>query len=68
MAAAECGEFADDPRCFIVVVKQKITCEQAQELGRVLGRAGFQGDFLSGTAADLLWKEMRAKHEKGREG
>lgn len=68
MAAAECGEFADDPRCFIVVVKQKITCEQAQELGQVLGRAGFQGDFLSGTAADLLWKEMRAKHEKGREG
>lgn len=68
MGAAECGEFVDEPRCFIVVVKQMITCEQAQELGSVLGRAGFQGDFLSGTAADLLWKEMRAKHEKGKEG
>lgn len=68
MGAAECGEFVDEPRCFIVVVKQKITCEQAQELGSVLGRAGFQGDFLSGTAVDLLWKEMRAKHEKGKEG
>lgn len=68
MGAAECGEFVDEPRCFIVVVTQKITCEQAQELGSVLGRAGFQGDFLSGTAADLLWKEMRVKHEKGREG
>ncbi len=64
MGAAECGEFADDPRCFIVVVKQKITCEQAQELGRVLGRAGFQGDFLSGTAADLLWKEKNGRREK----
>lgn len=68
MGAAECREFVDEPRCFIVVVKQMITCEQAQELGSVLGRAGFQGDFLSGTAADLLWKEMRAKHEKGKEG
>ena len=54
MGAAECGEFVDEPRCFIVVVKQKITCEQAQELGSVLGRAGFQGDFLSGTAAREL--------------
>lgn len=68
MAAAECGEFADDPRCFVIVVKQKITCVQAQELGRVLGCAGFQGDFLSGTAADLLWKEKNGKRQAGKEG
>ncbi len=57
MGAAECGRFVDEPRCFVIVVKQKITCAQAQELGRALGLAGFQGDFLSGTAADILWKE-----------
>ncbi len=28
MGAAECGRFVDEPRCFVIVVKQKITCAQ----------------------------------------
>lgn len=57
MGSAECGRFEDLPRCFVIVVKQKITCAQAQELGRALGAAGFQGDFLSGPAAEFLWRD-----------
>lgn len=68
MAVTDQGKFIDEPRCFVVVVKQKITCAQAQELGRVLGAAGFQGDFLSGTAADLLWKEKNGGRAAGEEG
>ncbi|MEC4294020.1 hypothetical protein [Adlercreutzia shanghongiae] len=68
MAVTELGKFIDEPRCFIVIVKQKITCAQAQKLGSVLGAAGFQGDFLSGATADILWKSKNEKPDFGGEG
>ena len=50
---ARCGSFVDEPHPVVIELTQPITCEQARELGKVLGAHGFTGKFVGGDIAEL---------------
>lgn len=54
---AVCAQFDDEPRAWVFVLGRKATCAEAQELGRALGAAGFQGKFVSGDTAEA-WRRI----------
>lgn len=50
---AVCHAFKDEPHTVVIELTQKVTCEQCRELGKVLGKAGFTGNFVGGDVAEL---------------
>lgn len=52
-SGAQCQKFSDAPHAVIMVLDQKITCEQASEIGRSLGSLGYTARFVSGSMADF---------------
>ena len=52
---AVCAAFADEPRAWVFVLAARVTCAEAQRLGRDLGGLGHQGRFVSGASAEL-WR------------
>ena len=68
MTGAVGYQFADEPRPVIVVLKQKLTCDQQQELGRVMGENGFNGVFVGGRHAEFWWDAKFGRHARRAEG
>lgn len=64
-SGAECGRYEDRPARWVIVLEQELTCAEAKELGRVLGKAGYQARFHSRTLAELAYAGTRAKGEEG---
>lgn len=63
--------FVDEPHSVVIQLDQKITCAQAQALGKILGANGFTGSFVGGDTAELcrlgaMWKNEHAKNGKHR--
>ena len=52
-SGATCQKFVDEPHNVIMVLDQQITCEQAREIGKVLGSLGFTARFVAGGMADF---------------
>ena len=52
-SGATCQKFEDDPQNVNMVLDQQITCEQAREIGKVLGSLGFTARFVAGGMADF---------------
>lgn len=68
--SAVCGSFEDKPHAVVIELTQPITCEQAQELGKVLGAHGFTGKFVGGDIAQLCilgakYKKLLKDNEQG---
>lgn len=68
MAAANmpkplCHAFVDEPHTVVIELTQKVTCAQCRELGKVLGKAGFTGNFVGGDVAELARLGAMKKRE-----
>lgn len=55
---------ADGKKSWVILLEQELTTQEAQDLGKVIGKAGFQGRFLSGNVADHLKKSIVTKGEE----
>ncbi len=64
-SGAKCGRYEDRPARWVIVLDQRLTCAEAKELGRVLGKAGYQGRFCSRTLADLAYLGSLSTSEVG---
>lgn len=54
---AVCHQFEDRPVAWVFVLAAEATCAEAEALGRVLGREGFPGRFVSGDLAET-WRTV----------
>lgn len=56
----------DAPHPVVIELTQEITCKEAQELGKVLGAAGYTGVFVGGTVAQLCALGAEYKRQQSR--
>lgn len=59
----------DAPHRVVIELTQEITCKEAQELGKVLGAAGYTGVFVDGDVAQLCalgaeYKRLQARSNR----
>ena len=60
-------QFVDEPHPVVIELTQPITCEQARELGQVLGANGFTGTFVGGDIASLVKLGAEYKRQQANE-